>query len=308
MPCCPLQRTCWQICTGACLPAFFQLWLKAASFLPMGWCLKRSCSAGPRPPACPPMLCCSKLKVVLASSGKRPGGPGRPPTARRQLPGDLGDLTAVQLLEALAPVLPAIRCHLDAGEGPSAARCSAAVDSRCQQAAPKALSHFKQPVCLPPAWLANHPPSARCAPALLAALRCGAACSVINDSLSEEATAEHDREHFWDVAASAGATQVGQVAWLRAQMTGRRCNVAMQRCRAATSEHLRNSVFTTAAACLPPPVQQLYGADMAADAVGAFLVPMPNPVATAALSPCTAASRQEPGGRRTAVADAQPAS
>ena len=67
-------------------------------------------------------------------------------------------------------------------------------------------------------------------------------------------------------------------------------------------------LLITAATCLPPPVQQLYGADMAADAVGAFLVPMANPVATAALSPCTAASRQAPGVCRTAVADAQPAS
>ena len=78
--------------------------------------------------------------------------------------------------------------------------------SRPQQAAQEALPRSSsQSACLP----ANLPPSACCAPA---ALRCGAACSVINDGLSEEATAAHDREHFWDVAASTGATQVGQKA------------------------------------------------------------------------------------------------
>jgi hypothetical protein len=76
---------------------------------------------------------------------------------------------------------------------------------------PQRLSLLEQSVCLPPACLPTTRRSARCAPAH-SALRRGAACSVINDSLSEEATAEHDREHFWDVAASTGATQVGPLA------------------------------------------------------------------------------------------------
>ena len=68
-------------------------------------------------------------------------------------------------------------------------------------------------------------------------------------------------------------------------------------CKAAwLQQACTDPVFTTAAAWPTSPVQQLYGADVAADAVGAFLVPMANPVATAALSPCTAASRQVPAG------------
>lgn len=54
----------------------------------------------------------SKLKPVLAAA-KGPGFPGRP--AKQLLPADLASLTAAELLEALAPVLPSIRRHLDAG-------------------------------------------------------------------------------------------------------------------------------------------------------------------------------------------------
>ncbi|KAL4445301.1 hypothetical protein ABPG77_011126 [Micractinium sp. CCAP 211/92] len=53
-----------------------------------------------------------KLKLVLASS-KRPSFLGR--GRRQQLPPDLADLTPTELLAALAPVLPCIRRHLDAG-------------------------------------------------------------------------------------------------------------------------------------------------------------------------------------------------
>ncbi|PSC75642.1 Fanconi anemia group D2-like protein [Micractinium conductrix] len=53
-----------------------------------------------------------KLKIVLTGSGKRPGFPGR--VSKQQLPPELADLTAGELLAALAPVLPCIRSHLDA--------------------------------------------------------------------------------------------------------------------------------------------------------------------------------------------------
>ncbi|PRW44427.1 Fanconi anemia group D2-like protein [Chlorella sorokiniana] len=52
-----------------------------------------------------------KVKAVLAAQ-KRPSFLGRP--AKQLLPADLADLSAAELLGALAPVLPAIRRHLDA--------------------------------------------------------------------------------------------------------------------------------------------------------------------------------------------------
>lgn len=55
----------------------------------------------------------SKLKAALAPA-RRAAFPGRP-SRQAQLPADLADLTAQQLLGALAPVLPALRRHLDAG-------------------------------------------------------------------------------------------------------------------------------------------------------------------------------------------------
>lgn len=87
---------------------------RAAGAKLLGGSARSCCLAGlPTNGACPPIPGRSKLKAALAAP-KRASFPGRP-SRQPQLPADLSDLTAGQLLEALLPVLPAMRRHLDAG-------------------------------------------------------------------------------------------------------------------------------------------------------------------------------------------------